>query len=246
MTRRFASRNQAKKMAMKTIIASLLIIHVATGCIALFTGLIPMFTQKGNRLHKRAGLVFVYCMSTVAVTALLLCLLQPIKMMRLFLTGIALFSFYITMTGWRATKQKKSGPTPADRNLTYVTLAVSVAMIGFGVYLLVMRGMSFFPILFTFFGILTGVFARKDARQFGRPAEKMGWFFQHITRMCGAYIATFTAALVTNLGRILPPDAPEWIMTVSWITPSIVGGMLIARTVSHYVVKMKSTKPIPA
>jgi uncharacterized membrane protein len=231
---------------MKTIVTSLLIIHITTGCIALLVGLIPMFAQKANRLHKRAGLVFVYCMSTVAVTALLLCLLQPFKMMRLFLTGIALFSFYLTMTGWRATKQKKSGPTATDRSLTYVTLAVSAVMVSFGLYLLVLRGASFFPILFTFFGVLTGVFARKDARQFGRPAEKMGWFFQHLTRMGGAYIATFTAALVTNLNRMLPPDAPEWIMTVCWITPSIVGGMLIARTVSYYVVKMKVPKPVPA
>jgi uncharacterized membrane protein len=238
-------QNERKK-TMKTIVTSLLIIHVATGCIALLVGLIPMFAQKANRLHKRAGMVFVYCMCSVAVTALLLCLLQPFKMMRLFLTGIAVFSFYLTMTGWRATKQKKSGPTAADRVLTYVTLAVSAAMTGFGVYLLMVRGVSFFPILFTFFGVLTGVFARKDARQFGQPAEKMGWFFQHLTRMGGAYIATFTAALVTNLDRVLPSNSPEWVMTVSWIAPSVVGGMLIARTVSYYIVKMRATKPVPA
>lgn len=228
---------------MKTLITSLLITHVATGCIALLVGLIPMFAQKGNRLHKRAGLIFVYCMITVAITAGLLCALQPFKMMRLFLAGIAVFSFYLTMTGWRATKQKTAGPTVADRGLTYVTLAVSTAMIGFGVYLLMINGASFLPIVFTFFGVLTGVFAQKDARRFGRPTEKMSWFFQHLTRMGGAYIATFTAALVTNLGRMLPPDAPEWIATACWITPSIVGGMLIGRTVRHYIIKLKLSKP---
>lgn len=228
---------------MQTVITSLLIIHVATGCIALLVGLIPMFSQKGNRLHKRAGSVFVYCMIIVAITALLLCALQPFRMMRLFLTGIAVFSFYLTMTGWRATKQKTTGPATADRGLTYATLAVSAAMIGYGIYLLALNGASFFPIVFTFFGVLTGVFAQKDARQFGRPVEKMGWFFQHLTRMGGAYIATFTAALVTNMGRILPENAPEWLATVGWITPSIVGGMLIARTVRYYLVKFNLPKP---
>lgn len=228
---------------MKTVIISLLITHVAAGCIALLVGLIPMFAQKGNRLHKRAGLIFVYCMITVAITAGSLCALQAFKMMRLFLAGIAVFSFYLTMTGWRATKQKMTGPTVADRGLTYVTLAVSAAMIGFGIYLLMINGMSFLPIVFTFFGVLTGVFAQKDARQFRRPTEKMSWFFQHLTRMGGAYIATFTAALVTNLGRMLPPAAPEWIVTACWITPSIVGGMLIGRTVRHYIIKLKISKP---
>jgi uncharacterized membrane protein len=64
-----------------------------------------MFSKKGGKLHNRSGLLYVYCMITVAVTALLLCGLQPFKMMRLFLTGIAVFSFYLCFTGWRATSQ---------------------------------------------------------------------------------------------------------------------------------------------
>lgn len=228
---------------MNTVVTSLLITHVATGCLALLVGLIPMFSQKGNSLHKRAGMVFVYCMIIVAITALLLCVLQPFKMMRLFLTGIAVFSFYLTMTGWRATRQKTSGPTAADRLLAYATLVVSAAMVGFGIYLLVLNGVSFFPVLFTFFGVLTGVFARKDATLYGKPVEKLHWFFQHITRMGGAYIATFTAALVTNMGRLVPSDVPDWVLTQGWIAPSVVGGMLIGRTVRYYVIKMKVAKP---
>ncbi len=227
---------------MKTIITSLLIIHIATGCIALLAGLIPMFSKKGSRLHNRAGLLYVYCMITVAVSALLLCLLQPLKMMRIFLTGIAVFSFYLSMTGWRATKQKKSGPTQADKLLTYLTMVVSVLMVGFGIYLMALNGASFFPIVFSFFGVLTFVFARKDVQLINRPVEKMHWFFQHFTRMGGSYIATFTAALVTNVSRIVPANAPEWMATVSWIAPSIIGGMIIARTVRYYKQKQSGSK----
>ncbi|WP_041952360.1 DUF2306 domain-containing protein [Spirosoma spitsbergense] len=219
---------------MKTLILSLLITHIATGFTALVVGLIPMIFEKGGRLHKRAGLIYVYCMIIVAVTALLLCGLQPFKMLRLFLTGIAVFSFYLCMTGWRATKQKKSGPTRADKALTFVTLFVSLAMIGFGVYLLAINGASFLPIVFTFFGVLTLVFAGRDIQFMTKPTEKMHWFFQHFTRMGGSYIATFTAALVTNIGRVLPATAPEWTYTMSWIIPSVVGGMLIGRTVRYY------------
>ena len=227
---------------MKTLIIALLITHIATGITALLVGLIPMFSKKGSRLHNRAGLIYVYCMITVAITALLLCVLQPFKMMRLFLTGIAVFSFYLSMTGWRATKQKKSGPTSFDKGLTFVTLAVSVSMISFGIYLLVLNGASFFPILFSFFGLLTFVFARRDVQLMNRPTEKMHWFFQHFTRMGGSYIATFTAALVTNLGRILPENAPEWMGTVGWMAPSIIGGLLIGRTVRFYKKKFGGSK----
>ena len=219
---------------MKTLILSLLITHITAGFTALVVGLIPMFFEKGSRLHKRAGLIYVYCMIIVAATALLLCTLQPFKMMRLFLAGIAVFSFYLCITGWRATKQKKTSPTTADKALTFATLFVSLAMIGFGVYLLSINGASFLPIVFTFFGVLTLVFAGRDVQFMTKPTEKMHWFFQHFTRMGGSYIATFTAALVTNIGRILPATAPEWTYTMSWILPSIIGGMLIGRTVRYY------------
>ena len=228
---------------MKTLLTLLLITHIATGFTALLVGLIPMFSQKGSRLHNRAGLVYVYCMITVAVTALLLCGLQPFKMLRLFLTGIAVFSFYMCFTGWRATKNKTGRLTPLDQILTYSTLLVGTAMVGFGLYLLTQRGLSFLPIVFTFFGVLTGRFAWQDIRQQQQPTLKMSWYFQHFTRMAGSYIATFTAAAVTNVPRILPANAPEWTGTLIWIVPPILGGMLIGRTVRYYRQKFAAKSP---
>ncbi len=102
---------------MKTLLVTLLITHIATGIAALLIGLIPMFSKKGSRLHNRAGLIYVYCMITVAVTALLLCILKPFNMMRLFLTGIAVLSFYLSMTGWRATEQKNGQRAEFDWGL---------------------------------------------------------------------------------------------------------------------------------
>jgi hypothetical protein len=62
----------------------------------------------------------------------------------------------------------------------------------------------------------------------------MRWYFKHFTRMGGSYIATFTAAAVTNVPRLLPANAPEWTATLIWIVPSLFGGMLIGRTVRYY------------
>lgn len=229
---------------MKTLVTSLLIMHVAAGTIALLVGLVPMFSKKGGTLHNRTGLVYVWCMITVAITALLLCGLQPFKMLRLFLTGVAVFSFYLCITGWRTTKQKKTGPARADKILTYGTLVVSVAMVGFGAYLLT-GGLSAFTFLFPIFGFATFRHAWYDFRSFGKTPEKMHWYYHHITRMGGSYIATFTAFLVNNVYRMLPDNTPVWIGTMSWIAPGIVGGVIIGRTIRYYKRRL-AVKTVPA
>jgi uncharacterized membrane protein len=223
---------------MKTLIISLLISHVAAGTLSLLTGLTAMLVHKGGKIHNRAGLVYVWCMIYVAVSAVLLFVLQPYTIFRLFLTGIAVFSFYLSFTGWRATKQKKTGPTPADHWLTYVTLAVSVGMVACGLFLIT-KGASFMSILFTFFGILTFVFAARDYRIIGKPQVKMHWFFQHFTRMAASYIAAFTAFMVNNNARLLPAHTPDWVFIAGWIAPSIIGGLLIRRTVRAYKARFK-------
>lgn len=232
---------------MKTLITALLISHVTLGTIALLIGVIPMFSKKGSPLHSRTGQIYVWSMTYVASSAALLFVLQPFTIFRLFLAGIAVFSFYLSTTGWRAVKQKKTGFTPIDQWLTYGTLIVSLGMIGYGLFL-VSRSVSFMSILFTFFGVLTFTFAIQDFRQFGKSLEKMQrgaapWFFQHFTRMGGSYIAAFTAFLVNN-GRMFPAGTPEWVYLAGWIAPSVIGGMLIGRTVAYYKKKFTEAQRV--
>lgn len=228
---------------MEMLVKLFLITHIAAGTTALLVGLIPMLAKKGGRLHNRAGRIYVYCMIIVAASAVLLCVSQPFKLFRLFLAGIAVFSFYLSFTGWRATKQKKTSPTLGDQLLTYVTLVVSVGMIGFGGWL-ISQSSSFLSILFTFFGILTLIFATQDFRRIGKKPAPQHWFFQHITRMGGSYISAFTAFIVVNTGRIVANGAPEWIGLAGWIAPSVIGGMLISRTVRYYKQKFSGSKQV--
>lgn len=228
---------------METLVKLSLITHIATGTIALVTGLIPMLAKKGSRLHNRAGLLYVYCMIAVAASAVFLCVFQPFKLFRLFLAGIAVFSFYLSFTGWRATKQKKTGPAFGDRVLTFVTLAVSIGMIGFGGWLL-SQSFSVVSVLFTFFGVLTMTFAVQDVRLIGKTPEAQHWFFQHFTRMGGSYISAFTAFVVVNIGRIAGDHVPAWLGLAGWIAPSLIGGMLIGRTVRYYKIKFSNPKKV--
>ena len=43
--------------------------HIAAGFTALLVGSIPIFVEKGNRLHRQSGLVFYWAMAFVSVSA---------------------------------------------------------------------------------------------------------------------------------------------------------------------------------
>jgi hypothetical protein len=174
----------------------------------------------------------------VAATALLLCSLQPFRLMRLFLAGIAVLSFYLCLTGWRATKLKTGHWPLPDRLLVWVALGCGLAMAAFGTYLMVLNGPVFLACVFLFFGLILTAFGWQDLQQIRQTtpddAPQLHWFYQHFTRMGASYIATFTAAVVTNYPRYAPANVPEWLGTLVWVAPSLLGGALIFRTVIGY------------
>ncbi|WBA43566.1 DUF2306 domain-containing protein [Hymenobacter canadensis] len=207
----------------------LLGLHIAAGTVALLAGLVPMLGRKGGTWHVRAGRLYVYCMMAVALTAVGLCLLQPLTLSRLFLTGIAMLSFYLSFSGWRAARRRSALLPRPDQLLAIAALLVGVLMVGVGLWLQ--------AVLFAFFGALICLFAGLDARQslFPRPAEQAEpWILRHLARLGGSYISAFTAFLVVNMGRVLPADAPTWLGTATWVAPTIVGSVLISRTVRYY------------
>ena len=214
--------------------------HIGAGAVALFAGLVPMLGRKGGLWHRRAGRVYVGAMIVVAVTALVLTALLPLTSGRLFLTGIAVFSFYLSFSGWRAARRRTYALAGLDQGLVVFTLLSGLAMLGAGLY--------WRAVLFGFFGALMLIFAGFDARAMLRPAapdaRPTPWIFRHIPRMGGSYIATFTAFLVVNLSRWLPESAPGWLNLVGWIAPSILGSLLIRRAIRGY--KARLLKPVVA
>lgn len=228
---------------MEFLIKLALFIHIATGSVALLTGIIPMVVQKGGKLHNRAGLFYVRAMIIMAASAMLLCLIQPFTLFRLFLVGIAVFSFYLSFTGWRAVRQKRKNHQLSliDRLLPYGAMLTGLSMVGFGLWL-ISQASSFMSILFTFFGALTAFFGFQDWRRMGGTNEKMAWLFLHFTRMGGSYISAFTAFVVVNNGRMLPAGTPDWVYLAGWIAPTFVGGAIIGATVARYKKRFEMEK----
>ena len=217
------------------LVRLLLATHVAAGATALLVGLVPMLSHKGGLWHVRAGRVYTGCMVAVAATATLLCVLQPLTRGRLFLTGIAVLSFYFSFTGWRAARRRTAALARPDQVLALASLLVGVLMVS--------TGLRLHAVLFAFFGGLLALFAGLDVRQsWGpRPAVQAGpWIFRHFIRLGGSYISAFTAFLVVNMDRWIPATAPSWAGLVVWVAPTFVGSLLIVRTVRAYKTNLRA------
>jgi len=165
-------------------------------------------------------------MTGVFISAVILSLAKD----NIFLLLVGFFSYYLTARGYRILYLKKlpSGQkaTAADWLITGVAALFIVALTGWGIFLL-MAGysMGIVAIAFAFIGAL---FVRKDILQFVRPPkEKMHWWYGHISSMGGSYISASTAFVVTNIQ--LPQY--QWVL---WLLPSVVGTVLITRTIRYY------------
>ncbi|GAA4411272.1 hypothetical protein GCM10023187_36860 [Nibrella viscosa] len=226
---------------MDLLVKSMLIAHVAAGFTALVVGIVPMIAKKGSRLHNRTGLVFYWCMAIVCITAVYLVFFKPSS---LFLLFIAILSFYFCFSGRRMLRLKSPNgqPTRTDRLAAWLAVGAAMTMIGLGgynLYGLYTGTFSVFGTLYIFFGFLLLGNARYDVVRFRNPAKakygRMEWFFGHITRMVGSYIATLTAFATVNTRYI--PHQSIWVDLAAWTLPGIIGGMLIARWIIYYKAK---------
>lgn len=187
----------------------ILYIHIAAGSIALLAGFVPFFTPKGNKLHKRAGKVFYWAMMIISFTAVVISLYKNIP----FLLAIAVFSFYMNYTGYRVLKYKKGKFKWFD----WIPLVISIAAV---LYML-----TSMKIVLTVFGALLAFFILQDIRkQFKNDEDKKQIakekIIDHLGRMSGTYIGTFTAFAVVNVRFV----QPGWIV---WLLPTVIGVPII-------------------
>ncbi|OLC00438.1 MAG: hypothetical protein AUH30_02605 [Candidatus Rokubacteria bacterium 13_1_40CM_68_15] len=208
---------------MDDIMIALRWIHIAAGMIALFVAPGAMVTVKGGRAHRRWGKVYFWSMATVAVTALALAVWRP----NYFLLMVAVFSFYLALSAYRALFRKRpSGAGALDWTSTLATLVASVGLVILGLVQPspVWQRLGVVAIVF---GAIGAVVAGRHAWHFVRPStDRQAWWFDHMIGMLASYIATVTAFSVVNF-TFLPP-------VVRWLWPTLVGTPLIAAWVSYY------------
>lgn len=208
------------------ILRAVLWIHIAVGVVALLSGGGAILSKKGSQRHRRLGVTFV--LATVAVVATALLITGATK--DVFLASIGVFSGYMVFAGWRALGQKRPNHGDSATTVDYVAaifmVVVGLGMVGLGIRWTLSSGSGRSAVLIAF-GALGLAFAGQDIVTFYRgPQLRFDWFYRHIARMLGGYIATVTAVSAVNL-TMLPT-------LVRWLWPTVIGTPLIVVWIRRY------------
>ncbi|SDK43668.1 Predicted membrane protein [Catalinimonas alkaloidigena] len=221
---------------METLIRSLLILHIAAGFTALVAGFIAIVTPKGKTAHRLSGRWYFWGMVVIAITAALMAGYRGND----FLFTVGVFSFFLSYTGYRALQRKRGEPARVlDWMLTGLALGTGVYMVGKAGLGFFSEGSGFEPVLLVF-GAFCARSGWQSLREFRRPfdpaRDRHRWLFQHLGHMGGAYIATFTAFLVTNVSW-----QPAWVV---WLLPTVIGTPLIAYAIRHYRQRLRTRQTL--
>ena len=208
------------------IISYFLILHIVGGTISLISGLVAMLTEKGKKAHKLAGKIYFGGMTAVFVGAVVVAIAHRND----FLLMVGFFSYYMTVRGYRILSLKKLDKGQKFAVLDWIIISVSAififTLITWGIWAWVQgSGMGIVGLVFGLIGLS---FLVNDIKSYiNPPTEKMHWWYTHISSMGGSYIAASTAFVVVNIQ--LPQY--QWVL---WIIPSVIGSILISRTIRKY------------
>ncbi len=214
---------------MSSVFSVVLPIHIVFGGVALFVAPCAMLTRKGKLWHRRWGTTYFWSMAVVALTAVLMSLMRS----GLFFLLVALFSFYLALSGYRVLYRKtaQQRADTADWFTAALMLVGGAVLVGYWAYLMLTSNFGTVAIVFGIIGILL---AAADIRNFVRPPkDKRAWWYTHMTRMLAAYIATVTAFSVVNF-QFLPPVA-------RWLWATVVGTLGIIIWTRYYKKKFNRT-----
>ena len=92
----------------------LLPIHIISGLIAIASGFIAAFVVKGMKTHRKSGIVFVYSMLTLS------------------LTGAAIATFYLVITGFLTVRARTEGFPWIDSAVMLLGILVALLSINLG------------------------------------------------------------------------------------------------------------------
>ena len=186
-----------------------IVVHATLGGMALLAGLLAIIFKKGSRNHVLAGRVFYWSMLASALLGMLVSIWPGHH--SAFLFSIGVFSSYLLIGGYRATRFKRSDvDLRVDRVVAWIMFVVGVLMISYPVY---STGNP--NIVLSVFGAIGVIFAVRDHISFRQPSElRKTWMQWHLGKMMGGYIAAVTAFVVVN--QLIPG-------LYGWLGPTVLG-----------------------
>ncbi len=213
---------------------SFLILHIVAGFLALLLGAMAIASRKGQKNHLKSGKWYVIMMYAVGISAIVMTQLKPNP----FLFTVGVFTLYMTFTGQRSIFyfRLKSAYRTTWKDLVPIGIALLVAagMVLQPIYQMVQTNIISISVMAVFGAILMGFAIRDLVMVVKTPTfqpNNKAWLIMHIGRIGGAYIATLTAFLVTNL-----TFQPAWVI---WLAPTLVGSILLAKASKDWSKKLK-------
>jgi uncharacterized membrane protein len=218
-------------LTMENTIKIFIYIHAFFGSVGLLTGIGSIIVKKGGRNHKRLGKWFTWSMISSSVISLVVARMPGHINSFLFLIGI--FTIYMVLAGNRALTFKSVKKTKAnslDKSISGSMVLCALLMIGFGVNGL-LHGYDQ-SILFVVFGGFGIFLPYGDYMLFKKTLENRKlWLINHLGRMLGALIASFTAFLVAGM---------HYDNLWAWLAPTVVGTAYI----TYWIKKIKEKKKV--
>lgn len=224
---------QKKQMAIPVKI--ILFAHVVFATLALISGAMAIILKRNTPRHKPIGRLYFWCMTGVFVTATFISVVKNLQF--LFLIGI--FTYYATITAYRALKLKNlhkgQRPGRTDWLIECIAGLTFLCMVVFAVLVYLQSGNTeaIIPFVFGMLG-LWGVYRNVTVFIKG-PAETMYWLKKHIGNICGSYIGAITAFTVNQSAHIPLPSVVLWLGPTLVITPIII--MELKKVKSQPIVK---------
>jgi len=186
----------------------LLAIHILAGTIALLCAALAVSSEKGKKFHVLSGRTYFWCMVGIFLTAIPMSIISS----NIFLSLIAIFSFYLAFAGMRFARNRKGVATTLDWIAVYLMIFSGIGMwILAAIYFLNSNTQYIVLLVFGFLAIALGY---ADFRSYkNNSATGKERISRHLTNMMGGTIAVITAVLVVN-----PPFEPEWVW---WVLPTV-------------------------
>ena len=214
---------------MEQLFTPLLILHILGGSAGLITGTIAASVKKGSKPHLLSGKIFFWGMFIASFSALILSWIPGHE--SIFLFAVGGFTLYMILSGYRIVLLKRIAKQ-RDQIFSATDYLITIFGFLFAIFLLIqsIKGLvhgNTFSIVPGVFGLICMSYVLLDIRLLtGNTTVKQSWMYNHIVRMMGAMIASYTAFLVVNVQIDM-----QWIL---WLLPSVIGSIFITLFLRKY------------
>lgn len=222
---------------MKSVVFTLLAVHIAIGTVAVLVGLIALSTPKpiegrAARGHRRSGTAFLWSMGVVISTAAVLTIIK----FNPYFAGLTASATIAVFSGYRVLRRKRPDLDPSQQ-VTPLDWAIAVLVFSVGALLTCLGALGSITSNLTVVYALGGgcmLYAAYDLYRFAWPLSfpysSNLWLYEHLVKMIGGYFGA-VAAFSGSVLVILP--AP-WRQL--WAT--LLGQFLAVTLVIYYRRKM--------